>query len=139
MISLPVQVFAVDQNLTFEYMGTNFLLTVTSLLVTDKAGDQASARRAQLVPSTAFIFDVPPNSGLKLAGQHQSVAPQLFKHKEFNFEKLGIGGLDAQFEQIFRRAFASRVFPPSVVEKLGIHHVKGVLLFGPPGTGNFIC
>lgn len=60
--------------------------------------------------------------------------PQLFKHKEFNFEKLGIGGLDNQFEQIFRRAFASRVFPPSVVERLGIRHVRGVLLFGPPGA-----
>ncbi len=63
------------------------------------------------------------------------VAPALFKGKEFNFSKLGIGGLDIQFEQIFRRAFASRVFPPAVVERLGIHHVKGVLLFGPPGTG----
>ena len=52
------------------------------------------------------------------------MAPQLFKHKEFNFEKLGIGGLDIQFEQIFRRAFASRVFPPAVVERLGIRHVK---------------
>ena len=60
-------------------------------------------------------------------------APHLFKHKEFNFEKLGIGGLDNQFEQIFRRAFASRVFPPSVVERLGIRHVRGVLLYGPPG------
>lgn len=62
------------------------------------------------------------------------ITNQLFKHKEFNFEKLGIGGLDSQFEQIFRRAFASRVFPPSVVERLGISHVKGVLLFGPPGA-----
>jgi ATP-dependent 26S proteasome regulatory subunit len=62
------------------------------------------------------------------------IATQLFKHKEFNFERLGIGGLDLQFEQIFRRAFASRVFPPSVVERLGIHHVKGVLLYGPPGA-----
>ncbi|DBB18339.1 hypothetical protein WJX82_004385 [Trebouxia sp. C0006] len=129
------QVFAVEQNVTFEYLGTNYLIAVTNLLVTDKVGDQVEARRAQLVPSTAFVFEVPPNSGLKLAGQHSNVAPQLFKHKEFNFEKLGIGGLDNQFEQIFRRAFASRVFPPSVVERLGIHHVKGVLLFGPPGTG----
>lgn len=55
--------------------------------------------------------------------------------QEFNFEKLGIGGLDDQFEQIFRRAFASRVFPPSVVERLGIRHVRGVLLHGPPGEG----
>ena len=61
------------------------------------------------------------------------LSSQLFKHKEFNFESLGIGGLDAQFEQIFRRAFASRVFPPSVVERLGIRHVRGVLLYGPPG------
>lgn len=74
-------------------------------------------------------------SNLSIVGQRNVAAPQLFKAKEFNFEKLGIGGLDDQFEQIFRRAFASRVFPPSVVERLGIRHVKGVLLFGPPGTG----
>jgi vesicle-fusing ATPase len=43
--------------------------------------------------------------------------------------------LDKQFEDIFRRAFSSRVFPQSVVQRLGIHHVKGMLLHGPPGTG----
>lgn len=47
-------------------------------------------------------------------------APVLFKEKGVSFEKLGIGGLDAQFDQIFRRAFSSRVFPPDVVERLGI-------------------
>ena len=35
----------------------------------------------------------------------------------------------------FRRAFASRVFPPEIMEQLGCKHVKGILLFGPPGTG----
>lgn len=73
-------------------------------------------------------------SGLSFKGQAVA-APRLFKAQEFNFESLGIGGLDQQFDQIFRRAFASRVFPPSMVERLGIRHVKGVLLFGPPGTG----
>jgi len=48
---------------------------------------------------------------------------------------MGIGGLDAEFGAIFRRAFASRVFPPGLVDKLGIQHVKGILLHGPPGTG----
>ena len=38
---------------------------------------------------------------------------------------MGIGGLDTEFSSIFRRAFASRVFPPGLVEKLGIQHVKG--------------
>lgn len=48
---------------------------------------------------------------------------------------MGIGGLDKELSNIFRRAFASRRFPPSVLEKYGISHVKGVLLHGPPGTG----
>lgn len=38
---------------------------------------------------------------------------------------MGIGGLDAEFSNIFRRAFASRIFPPGLVDKLGIQHVKG--------------
>lgn len=32
---------------------------------------------------------------------------------------MGIGGLDKEFNAIFRRAFASRVFPPEIVEQLG--------------------
>ncbi|KAG0302265.1 transport between ER and Golgi ATPase protein [Dissophora globulifera] len=53
----------------------------------------------------------------------------------FKFEDMGIGGLDKEFSNMFRRAFASRIFPPSIVEKMGIQHVKGILLYGPPGTG----
>jgi vesicle-fusing ATPase len=51
------------------------------------------------------------------------------------FNHRGIGGLDNEFSQIFRRAFASRIFPPGLVDKLGIQHVRGILLYGPPGTG----
>ena len=47
---------------------------------------------------------------------------------------MGIGGLDKEFSDIFRRAFASRVFPPDVVEQMGMKHVRGILLYGPPGT-----
>eukprot|EP00918_Siedleckia_nematoides_P007597 GHVU01016485.1.p1 GENE.GHVU01016485.1~~GHVU01016485.1.p1 ORF type:complete len:735 (-),score=154.54 GHVU01016485.1:537-2741(-) len=59
---------------------------------------------------------------------------QLFKHN-FNFEELGIGGLDKEFSDIFRRAFASRIYPPHILADLGINHVRGMLLYGPPGTG----
>jgi vesicle-fusing ATPase len=52
----------------------------------------------------------------------------------FNFEEMGIGGLDEQFKEIFRKAFASRIFP-GVARELGTNHVRGLLLHGPPGCG----
>ncbi|GAA6023329.1 hypothetical protein JCM10207_006237, partial [Rhodosporidiobolus poonsookiae] len=61
--------------------------------------------------------------------------PNAILAPNFKFEDMGIGGLDSEFSAIFRRAFASRIFPPGLVEKLGIQHVKGILLYGPPGTG----
>lgn len=60
--------------------------------------------------------------------------PPLFKH-DFDLKQLEIGGLDNQFAEIFRRAFASRALPKKVFEGLGQKHVKGVLLYGPPGCG----
>ncbi len=50
-------------------------------------------------------------------------------------DSLGIGGLDNELTNLFRRAFASRRLPHSIIEKFGIQHVKGILLYGPPGTG----
>ena len=53
----------------------------------------------------------------------------------FNFNEMGVGGLDAEISNIFRRAFTTRLYPAAYLEKYGIHHVKGILLYGPPGTG----
>ncbi|KAL4857940.1 Vesicle-fusing ATPase [Chlorella vulgaris] len=129
------QVLTAGQQVPFEYVGKKYVLRVNSIIVADPALEQLDVHRGLLTPDSAYVFEAKRGGGLKIVGQRSVAAPQLFKHKEFNFEKLGIGGLDDQFEQIFRRAFASRVFPPSVVERLGIRHVRGVLLYGPPGTG----
>ncbi len=63
------------------------------------------------------------------------VEPTTMFKSEFNFKELGIGGLDKQFEIIFRRAFASRAIPNKICKDLGINHVRGILLYGPPGCG----
>ena len=129
------QVFTVGQKAAVEYCGNNFLITVNSMLV-ENSPDGVRNSRGCMIPDTGLIFEAAHNSAIKITNQKvTTVNSSLFKAKEFSFEKLGIGGLDTQFEDIFRRAFSSRVFPQSVVQRLGIKHVKGMLLHGPPGTG----
>ena len=42
---------------------------------------------------------------------------------DWDFTKMGIGGLDKEFNAIFRRAFASRVFPPELTQQLGMYRI----------------
>ncbi|OAE30121.1 hypothetical protein AXG93_1112s1390 [Marchantia polymorpha subsp. ruderalis] len=128
------QVLTVGQKVTFEYVGTNYTFCVNQTLLEGNSGNDDSTRGI-LTSETHFMFETPGNSGIKMLNQSGGSSTNLFKSKDFNFQKLGIGGLDNEFQDIFRRAFASRVFPPHVISKLGIPHVKGMLLWGPPGTG----
>nr|CAB3464699.1 unnamed protein product [Digitaria exilis] len=129
-----LQVMTSGQRVPFEFYGTNYVFTVNQALLEGQE-NSTPFDRGFLSSDTYIIFEAAPNSGIKVINQKEAASSKLFKHKEFNLEKLGIGGLGAEFTDIFRRAFASRVFPPHVVSKLGIRHVKGILLYGPPGTG----
>ncbi|KAK6342529.1 transport between ER and Golgi ATPase protein [Orbilia javanica] len=91
--------------------------------------------RGILTPQTFITFYKHASSPIKLKGSSKRPAANSIIQPNFKFEDMGIGGLDTEFSAIFRRAFASRIFPPGLVEKLGIQHVKGILLYGPPGTG----
>lgn len=148
--TLTAHVFTVGQKFAIEFCGNNYLVTiggisndVLQLVEGDETANsnnnnasKVSHQRGLFTSATTLIFETASNSGIKISGQKSSVMNStLFKSKEFSFEKLGIGGLDKQFEDIFRRAFSSRIFPQSVVQRLGITHVKGMLLHGPPGTG----
>lgn len=128
------QVLTVGQQVAFEVHGYNLLFTVTGLEVAD-AGRSREASRGVLLPDASLAWEPRPSGGVKVSGQRQLVRTALFKHGDVSFEKLGIGGLDVQFKEMFRRAFHSRLLSPEVCKRLGIKHVKGILLYGPPGTG----
>lgn len=102
----------------------------------DGKGKAKRAGRGILTPNSAVIFEKAENSTLNLTGKSKSKSAYTsIINPDWDFNKMGIGGLDEEFSAIFRRAFASRVFPPELVEQIGMKHVKGILLYGPPGTG----
>uniref|UniRef100_A0A6N2KXY4 Vesicle-fusing ATPase n=1 Tax=Salix viminalis TaxID=40686 RepID=A0A6N2KXY4_SALVM len=128
------QVMTSGQRVTFEYHGNNYIFTVTQATVEGRE-DSNDVERGMIASDTYIVFEASNSSGIKVVNQREAASSNIFRQKEFNLQSLGIGGLGAEFADIFRRAFASRVFPPHVTSKLGIKHVKGMLLYGPPGTG----
>ncbi|XP_023272149.1 vesicle-fusing ATPase isoform X1 [Seriola lalandi dorsalis] len=139
------QAFSVTQQLVFTFCDKLFGLVVKDIEAMDASilkGEPASGKKQQkidnglMVGNSQVIFEKAESSSLTLVGKAKTKeARQTIINPDWNFEKMGIGGLDKEFSDIFRRAFASRVFPPDIVEQMGCKHVKGILLFGPPGCG----
>jgi len=134
----------VGQSLVFNFKDKKLLgLAVKSLEALDpkslgegKETAMRNVRFGRILGNTVVQFEKAENSSLNLQGKSKGkVVRQSIINPDWDFGKMGIGGLDKEFNSIFRRAFASRVFPPELVEQLGCKHVKGILLYGPPGTG----
>ena len=112
--------FANNQTLLFSIVDKNFILNIT----TNKEG--------YITENTNLIISS-DDVTLNLVGS-KLLKRDLFRD-DYNFEEIGIGGLDKELIGVFRRALSTRAFKPTIAEKLGIKHVKGILLYGPPGTG----
>ncbi|KXJ96509.1 P-loop containing nucleoside triphosphate hydrolase protein [Microdochium bolleyi] len=121
-----------DPKLKFEVDSVQFLDPYTGNL--DKAIDSAE-ERGILTETTELVFNKAHGSPINVQLDNRAPAKNAIIRPDFKFADMGIGGLDEEFSTIFRRAFASRVFPPGLVQQMGISHVKGLLLYGPPGTG----
>ncbi|KAK5782297.1 AAA family ATPase SEC18 PWA37_005297 [Arxiozyma heterogenica] len=137
------QILSPTQYLIMDFKGHYFDLTIRNIQAIDLADVEMSGQvltsieaKGILTKQTQINF-FKGRDGLVNLKSSNSLRPRsdAVIRADFKFEDLGVGGLDREFTKIFRRAFASRIFPPSVIEKLGITHVKGLLLYGPPGTG----
>ncbi|GAA5872494.1 hypothetical protein JCM1840_006077 [Sporobolomyces johnsonii] len=128
-------VFTTGQPLVFDFHGQNLRATVKGLHCLALDGGAGAGRMGILTGQSEVNFIKDPASAIKIKSSAKKAPPNAILAPNFKFEDMGIGGLDSEFSAIFRRAFASRIFPPGLVEKLGIQHVKGILLYGPPGTG----
>jgi ATP-dependent 26S proteasome regulatory subunit len=85
--------------------------------------------------STEIKFIQSENENIGISNPNQNLS--LFK-KSINIQDLGIGGLTDEFLVIFRKVFSSRLLPKNIREELGINHVRGMLLYGPPGCGKLL-
>ena len=128
--------FSPGQQIVIDFNRCVLLVTITKTQLIDigvNTKAQLQGSPGILVDETEFEMTCKPHPNFGLKGAQQK-AHSLFRH-DFKFEDMGVGGLDKEIYDIFRRAFASRRFPPAVLAKYGITHVKGLLLYGPPGTG----
>lgn len=138
------QCFTVGQPIVFQFKSMPLTqVVVKDIEVTDLNALQQGREAKPLkvgsgisLANTTIVFEKAEGSNIMLSGKSKGkVQRQSIINPDWDFSKMGVGGLDNEFNAIFRRAFASRVFPPEVMEQLGCKHVKGILLYGPPGTG----
>lgn len=135
------QIFSPGQRILMDVSNIPLMIKVKTVTLVDltNMGDAPTrsdgGARGILTNQTGINFYKDASSPIKLKGSTKRAAANAIIAPDFKFEDMGIGGLDSEFSTIFRRAFASRIFPPGLIDKLGIMHVKGMLLYGPPGTG----
>ncbi|KAI0392474.1 vesicle fusion factor [Xylariaceae sp. FL0594] len=138
------QVLTPDQRIMMNVRNIPLLVVVKTVglvdlaMSSDDSNKQVSREggaRGVLTSQTRVLFQRDGKGDFKMKPSMSKPNSNAILSPDFKFEDMGIGGLGNEFSTIFRRAFASRVFPPGLVAKIGIPHVKGMLLYGPPGTG----
>jgi vesicle-fusing ATPase len=132
-------IFNLKHMLPLEVEGSNLLLRVTDIElqqtgITELDKSSLDKSFGIYVKETQFDFSV-ANSISDVKIKTTKLKEKNIFRSKFNFEDLGVGGLDQEFADIFRVAFAARRYPSSYLNQFNIKHVRGMIFYGPPGTG----
>ncbi|CAI5757169.1 unnamed protein product [Candida verbasci] len=152
------QILQPTQTVVMEFNGTYFTVKVDQVQIIDvntkdnlpsfkdsqdieTKGILIKSTDLQFYPAAESIINITNKQSLKSKifggnnSSHRHPRKKQIINPDFKLEDLGIGGLDSEFQDIFRRAFNSRILPVEIAQKLDYKHCKGLLLYGPPGTG----
>jgi vesicle-fusing ATPase len=123
------QVLAPGQQLLMDVKSIVLRLSVRTVSLVDLSMEKAESASAApltdpnsrgiLTRHTQIDFFKDARTDIKIKASSRRPAANSIVQPGFKFEDMGIGGLDTEFSAIFRRAFASRIFPPGLVEKPG--------------------
>lgn len=123
---------AKDQELFLEFKGIRMFGGVQKIMLMENETKLKDLGYGMLTDETEFEFRS-LNQLLKIKSNSNKMK-NIFR-ADFKFEDMGVGGLNKEIKDIFRRAFSSRRLPQNLLNLYGIQHVKGMILYGPPGTG----
>lgn len=127
------QFFTLNQEVYFQLEGINFFGKVVQVMLMDSSVKKQDLNYGMLMIDTDLEFSSRGSSNFRIKNQSNKLKT-IFR-PDFKFEDMGVGGLDKEIQDIFRRAFSSRRIPTHLLSMFGVKHVKGLMLFGPPGTG----
>ncbi|CAI2358382.1 N-ethylmaleimide sensitive fusion protein [uncultured virus] len=134
--SLQVKIISLESEATHGLITTN-----TSFIIKYKEDmedyNKAADGNRNLMDMIASLsksdvtHDVPINSN---PTSTKPIDPSLFAD-DSDYSSYGIGGLNSIIRSLLRSAFLTRSLPQDTIAKYNIKHIKGIMLYGLPGTG----
>ena len=105
-----------------DYKSLPMSIVIKAVQLGDLSMDKGATSETLSIPTARGIFtrstqmnffkdSKDSESGINLRASTRRPAANAILQPSFKFEDMGIGGLDKEFSAIFRRAFASRIFP----------------------------